>query len=79
MITTCEKCGGLKADPGEMYAGRGCNCQTTESAVINRANEIRKMSASEMRLQFGEMSAAEIRLVRAIIKCVLAAMPNEKS
>ena len=26
MITTCEKCGGLKADPGEMYAGRGCEC-----------------------------------------------------
>ena len=30
MITSCEKCGGLKADPGEMYAGRGCSCATEQ-------------------------------------------------
>lgn len=71
MITTCNQCGGLKAEPGEMYAGRGCNCLTTESSTIHRAKQIQKMNASEMRLQFGEMSAAEIRLVRAIINVVL--------
>ena len=26
MITTCDKCGGLRAEPGESYAGRGCEC-----------------------------------------------------
>lgn len=26
MITTCEKCGGLRAEPGEFFAGRGCGC-----------------------------------------------------
>lgn len=26
MITTCAKCGGLRAEPGEMFAGKGCEC-----------------------------------------------------
>lgn len=33
---------------------------------------LQKMSASEMRLQFGEMTASEIRLVRAIANSLLA-------
>jgi ABC-type methionine transport system ATPase subunit len=36
---------------------------------------LQKMSASEMRLQMGEMTASEIRLVRAITNALLA-MPN---
>src|SRR5437667_1536433 len=26
MITTCNQCGGLRAEPGEMFAGRWCEC-----------------------------------------------------
>ena len=39
---------------------------------------LQKMSASEMRLQMGEMTASEISLVRAITNALLA-MPNERS
>ena len=28
MITACEKCGGLIAQPGEAFAGRPCWCQS---------------------------------------------------
>ena len=38
---------------------------------------LQKMSASEMRLQLGEMTASEIRLVRAITNALLA-MPNDQ-
>lgn len=27
MITQCPQCGGLRAEPGEMYAGTPCECQ----------------------------------------------------
>ena len=37
---------------------------------------LQKMSASEMRLQMGEMTASEIRLVRAITNALLA-QPND--
>ncbi len=50
--------------------------ETAEKSRI-RAEQIKSMSDSEMRLQFGEMSASEIRLVRAIINTVLA-MPNDR-
>ena len=33
---------------------------------------LQKMSASEMRLQFGEMTASEIRLVRAITNALIS-------
>lgn len=26
MITVCNKCGGLRADPGEMFGGNPCQC-----------------------------------------------------
>lgn len=26
MITICNQCGGLRADPGEMFGGRPCKC-----------------------------------------------------
>ena len=27
MITQCPQCGGLRAEPGESYAGKPCECQ----------------------------------------------------
>ena len=31
MITQCPECGGLRAEPGEMYAGKPCECPTQPS------------------------------------------------
>lgn len=31
MITQCQQCGGLRADPGEMYGGKPCECLLASS------------------------------------------------
>lgn len=30
MITTCDKCGGMRGDPNEMFGGVACSCADAE-------------------------------------------------
>jgi hypothetical protein len=34
MITICDTCGGLRADPGEMFGGKPCECPTPTLADL---------------------------------------------
>jgi len=49
-----------------------CGCDADwDSRAERRSKYISEMSDSEMRLQFGEMTAQEIRTVKAILKVIL--------
>jgi hypothetical protein len=60
MITTCEKCGGLKADPGEMYAGRGCSCAPeppgTPPVALQRACSAAREITSDELLEINDLA-----------------------
>jgi hypothetical protein len=44
---------------------------TIEEETIDRAFEVRDMTPMEMRLRWGEMSAQEIRTVKAVLNYII--------
>lgn len=49
MITTCEKCGGLKAAAGETYGGQPCRCGTTTEEPTDPMEAAKKIVIDAMR------------------------------
>ena len=40
MVVICQKCGGLQADPGELYMGVQCFCSPTHADVVELVEAI---------------------------------------
>lgn len=51
---------------------------TEKSPAIAIVNQYSRMSCDDMRLMFGELTASEIRTIRAVLQAIIRDVNNEQ-
>lgn len=70
MITTCAKCGGLRAEPGEMFGGKPCECPLPPATCYVASWIDRCAEVSRYGLMLGALQGLRYRVDDATRKVI---------